>query len=183
MRVIAGTFGGRRLSAVPARGVRPTSDRVREAVFSVLGDAVVDARVLDLYAGTGAMAIEAVSRGARHAVCVERGRAARRTIEANVATLEIGDRVRVVAADALDWARGRAVAEGPFDLVFCDPPYAAGPEPIARVVLTTAWWTTACVLEHAAGTAPASAPPGIALDTRGYGDTAVTFAWREAGDG
>ena len=116
MRVVAGEFGGRRLEAPRGTGVRPTGDRVREAIFSILGD-VDRARVLDLYSGTGALAIEAVSRGAEGAVLVDiEPVAARRNVEA----LGIADRCEVVRADAKRYLR-RDTAR--FDLIFCDPPY------------------------------------------------------------
>ena len=118
MRVVAGSLGGRRLASPPRRSaaVRPTSDRVREAVFSILGD-VVGAEVLDLYCGTGAMAIEALSRGAARATLVDTRTALARR---NVAQLGLGDRSRVVRSDAVAYLRR---ARESFDLVFCDPPY------------------------------------------------------------
>lgn len=116
MRVVAGQLGGRRIEAPKGTGVRPTADRVREALFSILGD-VNGARVLDLYCGTGALAIEAISRGAASAVLVDADPApARRNVEA----LEIGDRCAIVRADAVRYLGG---ADDRFDLVFCDPPY------------------------------------------------------------
>jgi 16S rRNA (guanine966-N2)-methyltransferase len=116
MRVVTGELGGRRLHAPKGANVRPTADRVREALFSVLGD-VVGARVLDLYCGTGALAIEAVSRGAESAVLVDTKPAAARR---NVRALEIDDRCTVVRADVV---RYLGSGDGRFDLVFCDPPY------------------------------------------------------------
>lgn len=116
MRVVAGQLGGRRLEAPKGAEVRPTADRVREAVFSSLGE-VGGSRVLDLYCGTGALGIEAVSRGARSAVLVDAKPAlARRNVEA----LGISDRCDVVRADVVRYLRR---AEDRFDLIFCDPPY------------------------------------------------------------
>jgi 16S rRNA (guanine966-N2)-methyltransferase len=117
LRVVAGEFKGRRLAAPRGARTRPTSDRVREALFSMLGD-VAGARVLDLYAGSGALGIEALSRGAASALFVERDPAAVAVIERNLAPLEVD--ATVERADAVRWL---ARAEGPFDLVFCDPPY------------------------------------------------------------
>jgi 16S rRNA (guanine966-N2)-methyltransferase len=121
MRVIAGELKGRRLAAPRGWKVRPTSDRVREAVFSALGP-VEGARVLDLYCGTGALAIEALSRGAAHAVLVDRDT---RPALGNVEHLGLGDRVDLVPADAARWLAARAEEAGPppFDLVFIDAPY------------------------------------------------------------
>jgi 16S rRNA (guanine966-N2)-methyltransferase len=117
LRVVAGEFKGRRLAAPRGARTRPTADRVREALFSMLGD-VASARVLDLYAGSGALGIEALSRGAASALFVERDPAAVAVIERNLAPLEVD--ATVARADAVGWL---ARAEGPFDLVFCDPPY------------------------------------------------------------
>jgi 16S rRNA (guanine966-N2)-methyltransferase len=117
VRIVAGEFKGRRLAAPRGSGTRPTADRVREALFSMLGD-VGGARVLDLYAGSGALGIEALSRGAASAVFVERDPQAVAAIERNLAPLDVEAAVR--RADVVRWL---ARAEGPFDLVFCDPPY------------------------------------------------------------
>jgi len=121
MRVVAGVAGGRRLQAPPGRDTRPTSDRVREAVFSSLEtmDAVRDATVLDLFCGSGALGIEALSRGAIAATFVDEDRAAIAVVRANLAStgLEGGE---VVRADAVRWLDGNAA----FDLALVDPPYS-----------------------------------------------------------
>lgn len=176
--MIAGRFRGRVLRSPKGRGTRPTSDRVRESVFGVLGDAVENARVLDLWAGTGALALEAISRGAATATCVERSRGPLAALEANVEALGLEDRVRVVRGDALAFARGAAGAEPEWDVVFCDPPYGDPLDPVAREVVGRDWWEGVCVLEHAARVEPPAAPTGVRMDTRTYGDTAVTFYWR-----
>jgi 16S rRNA (guanine(966)-N(2))-methyltransferase RsmD len=129
MRVIAGALKGQRLVAPRGWKVRPTSDRVREAVFSALGD-VEGARVLDLYCGTGALAIEALSRGAASAVLVDRDT---RPALGNVERLGLGERAELVRADAARWLARRAEeGEGAFDLIFVDAPYRladrVGPE-------------------------------------------------------
>jgi 16S rRNA (guanine(966)-N(2))-methyltransferase RsmD len=122
VRVIAGDLGGRQLVAPRGWKVRPTSDRAREAIFSVLGARVAGARVLDLYCGTGALAIEALSRGAANATLVDRDT---RAALGNVENLGLGERVELVRADVSRWLAGRS--EGPdsprFDLVFIDAPY------------------------------------------------------------
>jgi 16S rRNA (guanine966-N2)-methyltransferase len=122
MRVIAGDLGGRQLVAPRGWKVRPTSDRAREAIFSVLGDRVGGARVLDLYCGTGALAIEALSRGAANATLVDRDT---RAALGNVENLGLGERVELLRADVSDWLAGRSEgADAPrFDLVFIDAPY------------------------------------------------------------
>ena len=117
MRVVAGEFKGRRLAAPRGARTRPTADRVREALFSMLGD-VAGARVVDLYAGSGALGIEALSRGAASAVFVERDAQAVAAIERNLEPLDV--EASVARADVARWLTR---AEGRFDLVFCDPPY------------------------------------------------------------
>jgi len=119
MRVIAGSAGGIRL-AVPNRGVRPTMDRVKAAIFSSLGDAVVGARVLDLFAGSGALGIEALSRGASSAVFVEEDRQSAAIIEGNFAKTKLKGRVR--QQDVFDFLRHTSGIET-FDVIFADPPY------------------------------------------------------------
>ncbi len=125
LRVIAGELRGRKI-ALPRRGdVRPTSDRVREALFSSLAGAVRDADVVDLCAGAGGLGIEALSRGARSAVFVERDPRVRATLAENLASLGLQERSRVAGGDAVGWLRARAEAGDAFDLLLADPPYAS----------------------------------------------------------
>jgi 16S rRNA (guanine966-N2)-methyltransferase len=132
MRVIAGRLGGRRLQAPPGKLTRPTSDRVKEAVFAMLGS-VEGTNVLDLFAGTGALAIEALSRGARSAVFVERDAGALRALNANLEALAIApETVEVRRADALQALRTASARQETYDLLFIDPPYGrARPAPMA----------------------------------------------------
>lgn len=137
MRVIAGTYRSRLLKSLKGGALRPTSDRLRETLFNVLGTSVEGARFLDLFAGTGAVGIEALSRGAREAVFVENHAAAARLIRANLAALGVGSAAHVVAADALRalerLSPGPDTANAAFDIVFLDPPYAAEEE-YARIL-------------------------------------------------
>jgi 16S rRNA (guanine966-N2)-methyltransferase len=123
MRVVAGELRGRRLRSVPGMSSRPTGEKVREALFGILGGRVVGAHVLDLFAGTGALAIEALSRGAATAVLVEPSPAAVRVIRANLADLDLEKRAVVRRTRAEAWLRTQR--DGPFDLVLLDPPYAS----------------------------------------------------------
>ena len=126
--MIAGTAKGIRLAPVP-RGVRPMSDVAREGLFSSIAAAVPGARVLDLYAGTGAMGLEALSRGAESAVFVERNRAALRAIRENLTRTRLADRATVVASDVFGFVTRYDNVAGAFDLVLLDPPYETiGPE-------------------------------------------------------
>ncbi|KYF67038.1 16S rRNA (guanine(966)-N(2))-methyltransferase RsmD [Sorangium cellulosum] len=178
MRVIAGRLGGRRLAAPRGEGTRPTADRVREALFSSLGD-VTGALVCDLYAGTGALGIEALSRGARRAVFVENGRPALATLRENLAALGLEEAARVVPLPverALDLLRD----EGPFDLALLDPPYAA----LARAAAAAARLAGPLgllapagrlVLEHARRDPSPEIAGLTCAAVRTYGDTAVSF--------
>jgi len=120
VRIIAGQLKGRRLQAPVGRDVRPTSDRLRETLFNVLGPSVAGARVLDAFAGTGALALEAISRGAVHATCVEQDPRALRVLVENVRACGVDAACAIVRGDFL---RTRLVS-GPFDLALLDPPYA-----------------------------------------------------------
>lgn len=133
MRIVAGSAKGIRLAPVP-KGVRPVSDMAREGVFSSLGELVPGARVLDLYAGTGAMAIEALSRGAEHAVLVERDRAALRTIRDNLGRSGSAEVARVVGADVKDFITRDGNQGARYDLVLADPPYDTPVAEIERVL-------------------------------------------------
>lgn len=128
MRIVAGRYGGRRLTAPRGDATRPTSDRVREALFSVLGP-LDDARVLDLFAGSGALGLEALSRGARHATFVDSASAAARAIEANLTALGVpADRAGVQRRDVRAFLRGARAAGRQYDLVLLDPPYRLAAE-------------------------------------------------------
>lgn len=188
MRVIAGRLGGRRLVAPRGAETRPTTDRVREALFSALGD-VSGAAVCDLYAGTGALGIEALSRGAARAVFVESGRAALAALRENLASLDLGQVAQVIPVPverALD-RLAQLTGDSPFDLVLMDPPWAALAAAATAAGRLASLGLLAphgrLVLEHARRDA-APAIPGLSLDsTRTYGDTAVSLYVRaEPGD-
>ncbi|MBS1905406.1 MAG: 16S rRNA (guanine(966)-N(2))-methyltransferase RsmD [Actinobacteria bacterium] len=186
-RIIAGSAGGIRLD-VPGHGTRPTSDRVRESLFGALEsmEAIVDARVLDLYAGSGALGLEALSRGARSVVLVERGRPAVGVIRRNVAAV-----VRGLAGDVSPGSRASVQeapvhaflvrATGPFDLVFTDPPYDLSDEDMTADLVALAPLLSPdaiVVIERAKRSAPPDlAGAGLALiREKVYGDTALWWA-------
>lgn len=125
MRVIAGSARGTRLVPVPV-GVRPVSDRVREGLFSSLGDRLEGARVLDLYAGTGALGIEALSRGAADAVFVDASAAALTAVRDNLVRTHLQERAVVRRSDVRRFLERGGADPDPFDLVFLDPPYELG---------------------------------------------------------
>ncbi|MFC7301231.1 16S rRNA (guanine(966)-N(2))-methyltransferase RsmD [Cognatiluteimonas weifangensis] len=124
VRIIGGRWRGTRLAVADAAGLRPSSDRVRETLFNWLQPKLPGARVLDLFAGSGALGLEALSRGAREALLVERDPRLAATLRDTVTRLQAGAQAQVVRADALAWLR--APAHGRFDVVFLDPPFAAG---------------------------------------------------------
>jgi 16S rRNA (guanine966-N2)-methyltransferase len=179
VRVVAGRLGGRPLRAVPGSATRPTSDRVREALFAILGDRVSGARVLDLFAGTGALAIEALSRGAARAVLVEQAAPAVAVIRANLTALELTGTALVRRTRAETYLRTQR--DGPFDLVFLDPPYAAGVGLVAGLLARLARGALAAgavvVVESAARSEAPPWPPGLHPEApRRYGDTALHLA-------
>jgi len=167
MRIIGGSFRGRRLTAPADARVRPTGDRVREAWMSILGQALLDARVLDLYAGSGALGLEALSRGAASATFIEVNPRSLAALERNIATLAVQDRARVHRGDALRYAERLPPAA--YDIVLADPPYSA--DHALRLVAHFRRHPFARILsvEHRSD---------LELDgddTRRYGDTAITF--------
>jgi 16S rRNA (guanine966-N2)-methyltransferase len=179
MRVVAGRLGGRRLRAVPGSATRPTSDRVREALFSVLGSRVEGARVLDLFAGTGALAIEALSRGAASAVLVEQSAQATAVIRANLEALDLAAVATVRRTKAEVYLRGQR--DGSFDLVFLDPPYALPVGLLAGMLVRLTRGALApgavLALESSARAEPPPWPPDLHPDhPRRYGDTALHLA-------
>ena len=173
MRVVAGELGGRRLVAPRGWRVRPTSDRVREAIFSALGD-IGGARVLDLYCGTGALAIEALSRGASRATLVDRNV---RAALGNVRSLGLDDRVDLVRADAISWLKRIARS---FDLIFVDPPYKLadrlGPELDLHLPRHLA--AEGRVIAESSSRRPLTLSLQL-LRERRYGGTVVTFHGNE----
>jgi 16S rRNA (guanine966-N2)-methyltransferase len=174
VRVIAGRYGGRTLEAPRGRATRPTSDRVREALFSILGDVAGagGAAVLDLYAGSGALAIEALSRGAAEATLVDTSRAAVETIAGNLRRLSID--AEVVREDALRFCGRASRAARQYDLVFLDPPYRHS-SALGRQ-LTTALAPLLADGARVVAESDRRSPLGIelpALDERRYGDTLI----------
>jgi 16S rRNA (guanine966-N2)-methyltransferase len=168
MRIIAGAYGGRTLKAPKGESTRPTSDRVREALFSILGDRVQDARVLDLFAGSGALGLEALSRGAHSVTFVDDDRAAIAAIKANLATLGAAAEVR--QTDALRFLRGALQ----YDLILLDPPYRLAERlapPLSEALRTVLAPGAVAVAES-----DRRAPLALDLplnDERRYGDTLI----------
>jgi len=180
MRIVAGTLGGRRLKSPAGHRVRPTSDKVREALFSILGDRISGARVLDLYAGTGAVGLEALSRGAESVLFVEQSALVRRILKENVHSLGLEDRCAVRAGRVPGVLDSLAAAGAEFDMVFADPPYERGQvarllssEPLLKVTAADAL----LIVEMRKSEAP---DPGLWVEAqrRRYGDTCLWFLTR-----
>jgi len=182
LRVIAGSARGRRLVVPDGDQVRPTKDMAREAMFSALDarGALEDATLLDLYAGTGALAIEAISRGATTAVLVEWDRSALDCIRANLEVLDVRRDVEVVSRDVGRFLVGSPPPDAPFDLVFIDPPYSTPDSDVTELLARLAapgWLTSDAIvsverpLRH-----PVVPPPGLSTGwERSFGDTLLTF--------
>ena len=182
MRIVGGKFGGRPISAPRGRDTRPTSERTRESVFNVLEHAawspgIEGRRVLDLFAGSGALGLEAMSRGAAFSLFVETDSAARGALRDNIEALGLFGATRIHRRDATDLGKKPAGLGEPFDLVFLDPPYGKGLGEAALAKLGPGGWITPdalVVFECGAEEAPAT--PGFAcLDERVYGAAKVLF--------
>ncbi len=185
-RIISGLAGGRRISTPPGSGTRPTSDRVREALFSRLEhlDLVHQARVLDLYAGSGALGLEAASRGAASVLMVESDRAAVAVIRKNIADLGLIAAGVIVRSDTVErvLSAGPGPERAPCDLVLADPPYDVTEEALGEVLslLVAHHWLSDdafVVLERSARSPEPRWPPGLdGAGERRYGDTKMWFA-------
>lgn len=170
MRIIAGRWRGHNIAAPPGEKTRPTTDRVREAWLSALQHDVPGARVLDLFAGSGALGLEALSRGAVHATFVEQAGGPLRALQSNVEKLGASEESEIVKTDAVRFVE--ALAAGTFDVTFADPPYASGAAarlidrfiavPFSRILSVEHHWRDAL-------------PQVEGARTRRYGDTAITF--------
>lgn len=180
MRVIAGTHRGRRLRGPQGSALRPTSDRVREALFSIFGNRLPNSRFLDLYAGTGAVGIEAISRGALHVTCVESSAEALKLLRQNISDCKMIHQITIHAQTVKQFLARPDQWSGPYDIVFADPPYALageleslfGSTAMDELLAPDSW----LVVEHAEKT-PLPAHLGRSAFVRRYhyGDTALSI--------
>ncbi|MDQ0474962.1 16S rRNA (guanine(966)-N(2))-methyltransferase RsmD [Labrys wisconsinensis] len=187
MRIVAGQFRGKQLATPRSDAIRPTSDRLRETLFNILvhayDDPVREARVIDLFAGTGALGLEALSRGARFAVFVDDGAEARGLIRANIDAMGLGGRTRLFRRDAT--RLGAIGPIEPFSLAFLDPPYRRDLAPKALESLAAGGWLAPgalCVVEEAAEV-EISAAGFVPAESRDYGETRLTILCRAGGVG
>jgi 16S rRNA (guanine966-N2)-methyltransferase len=180
MRIVGGRLGGRALAAPKSQAIRPTSDRLRESLFNILahgyGDPIAGARVLDLFAGTGALGLEAMSRGAAFALFIDDGAEARALMRQNVEALGLGGVTRIFRRDAT--RLGAVHPNAPFRLAFLDPPYRKGLAEKSLASLRDGAWLVpeALVIVEEAADTDFAAPPGFAeIERRRYDDTEFTF--------
>ena len=182
LRITGGKFGGRKLAAPGDDRVRPTSDKVRQAIFNILahqdlGIALEDARVADLFAGTGALGLEAISHGAAFCLFVEDAAASRALIHRNIEELGLTGVSKIWRRDATQLGAMAPGADGPFDLVFLDPPYRKNLVAPALASLSEGGWLApgALLIVETAGDESLAAERIQILDTRMYGETTVSF--------
>jgi len=169
LRIIAGEFKGRRLKTPAGRVVRPTADRIKEAWFSILQQSIPDARVLDLFAGSGALGFEALSRGAVAVDFVETHGASLAAIRENAALLDVAARITIHRSDAMRFAE--RLQPGAYDVAFADPPYASAEAERLVALYRQTPFARVFAVEHSSEMAVSGD------DTRRYGDTAITFAY------
>jgi 16S rRNA (guanine966-N2)-methyltransferase len=182
MRIVAGAFKGRALAAVgkgdPGAHLRPTTDRTRESLFNMLGggrfgDPITDARVLDLFAGTGALGLEALSRGAAHATFVDDGNKSNALLRQNIQICEAKAQTKIIRRDARKLPQN---PDAPYDLIFLDPPYGKSlGERAIQTALDTGWIAENALIVWEENTAITPPPALTQLDARRYGDTTITL--------
>ena len=176
MRVIAGTLKGRTLEAPTWEGLRPTSDKLRETLFNVLAPRIAGARVLDGYAGTGAVGIEALSRGAEHVTFVEQDRRAVALIRSNLETCRISEGYAIIQSSVLQAIEGLRTKEAGFDVILLDPPYASDFHEALPHVGDIVKPDGVVILEHATkAVPPAAAGRLVRVRELKSGDSALTF--------
>ena len=178
MRIIAGSARGRAIVAPAGEKTRPTQDHVRESLFNIIRWDVQEAHVLDLFAGTGALSLEAISRGAADAVLIDMDRDACNAIKKNMETSRLGAQCRLISGDYRQAMDALAHEGKKFDLVFIDPPYRMDntgdmcAELMDKGLLSSSFLI---VVEHKRGMAPLLDLRFEAFDLRKYGDTEITF--------
>ena len=173
VRIIAGKYGGRKIETPVGTKTHPMSERIRNAMFNSIGDEVAGARVLDAFAGSGAVGLEALSRGASYAVFVEKDRIAQKTIDENITTLRANDTAKLIRASVAAWA---STYEGElFDIIFIDPPYH-DPQFSTAMQLSSLLKPGALMVLSRPGRSESPTKPGVVVvDNRSYGDAALTY--------
>ena len=177
IRIIAGKYGGRQIAAPAGRKTHPMSERVRNAMFNSIGDAIEGAYVLDAFAGTGSVGLEAISRGAAFATFIEKDRTAQNIIDANTTTLNATDQTKLIKAPVASWLR---TYDGPlFDIIFADPPYHDVQFSTAVSLMGLLKPGALMVLSHPGRDECPTRPGVVVVDNRSYGDATLAFFRRE----
>ncbi|MDB5183698.1 MAG: putative Methyltransferase [Candidatus Saccharibacteria bacterium] len=173
LRIIAGTFGGRTIASPDGTKTHPMSERVRNAMFNSLGEVVQGIAVLDAFAGTGALGIEAISRGATHATFIERDRIAQKVLAENVKLLKITEKTKIIKASVSSWID---TYDGPkFDLIFADPPYHDMQFSTVTKLMGLLKPGALMVLSRPGRSESPTVPGVVVVDNRGYGDAVLTY--------
>ena len=177
IRIIAGRFGGRLIAAPAGRKTHPMGERIRNALFNSIGDEIEGAHILDAFAGTGSVGLEAISRGAAHATFVEKDRTAQKIIDANITTLNVEDQTKLVKAPVASWTN---TYDGPlFDIIFADPPYHDVQFSTAISLMGLLKPGALMVLSHPGRDECPTRPGVVVVDNRSYGDATLVFFRRE----
>jgi 16S rRNA (guanine966-N2)-methyltransferase len=173
LRIISGTFGGRIINSPAGKKTHPMSERVRNALFNSLGSSIEGASVLDAFAGTGALGIEALSRGAKHATFIERDRVAQNVLDENINLLGISQKSKIIKAPVSSWID---TYDGPkFDLIFADPPYHDTQFSTVSKLMGLLKPGALMVLSRPGRSESPTVPGVVVVDNRGYGDAVLTY--------
>ncbi len=184
MRIIAGEMRSRRLKTLEGLDTRPTGEKAREALFSILMNRVPGARVLDLYAGSGALSLEALSRGAEFAVLVDCAPKACKVIAENINSLGCGPKTRLIRGTDLSAVAMLKSEKDSFDLILLDPPYRMDAAPVCQAIMEAGLLKDdgMVVVEHAKETPPLTPDSLELIDRRAYGAAGISF-YQKAGEG
>ena len=176
LRIIAGTYGGRLIEAPSGFATHPMGERIRNALFNMLGD-ISDKTLLDPYAGSGAVSIEAISRGAARAVAIEKDRKAQTTLTKNIASLGLENRIKVIRANCRAWSE--TSQDQQFDLIIADPPYNAVSLSTIALLIRHLKSTGTMILSHSGRESAPTVNGVVVVDNRSYGDAALAVYRKE----
>ena len=173
VRIISGEFGGRKIEAPEGERTHPMGERIRNALFNKLQDEVVGADVLDVFAGTGALGLESLSRGARSATFIERDRTAQKVLAKNITLLGVEDRATLVRTSAMNWLESSRPRQ--FDIIFADPPYGDTQFSTVLHLMGLLKPSALMVLSHPGRSESPTKAGVVVVDNRSYGDAVLTF--------
>ena len=177
IRIISGKYGKRNIAAPDGNRTHPMGERIRNALFNSIGSEVINADVLDAFAGTGSIGLEALSRGAKHATFIEKDRAAQKVIDENITTLNVDDAAKLIKASVASWV---STYDGPlFDIIFADPPYQDVQFSTVTSLMGLLKPGALMVLSHPGRSECPTRPGVVVVDNRSYGDATLTLFRRE----